>query len=168
MIKNKQYDEDGALEASFDCKYTDDEMGLLVNPDVDEKYVEKCIEHFNNLSDQLLDEICDALGSYYEDVRDEAEEVFGDLRMPEEVEGRDILNYCSPSSLIVEKPDSYDIIGYSVEGSCDWEPEHGFQIIIRNDKLIYVSSFDGTVIWGDDDWYDREWNYADFEPDNEA
>ncbi len=160
MIENKVYHEDGTLEAEFDCKYTDDAMEVIVNSDVDEKYAERCIEHFNNLSDELLDSISNALCKYYESIRDEAEEVFGDLGMPKKVEGRDILNYCYPTSMSVEAPTSYDIIGYSIEGNCNWEPEHGFQLIIRGDKLIFASSFTGMPVWCADDSYDEDWNYA--------
>lgn len=159
MIRDKQYDEDGAWEAVFDSK-RGGEMELLVDPNVSEDYVEKCVEHFENLSDELMDEICEALCRYCEEVRDDAEDVFGDLGIPETVTGREILEYCRPSSLIVEEPKSVDIIGYSIAGNCDWEPEHGLQIIIRDNRLLFVSSFDGMAIWYDDDSYHKEWNYA--------
>lgn len=102
MLSNKQYDEDGAMEAVFVSKYTEDEIEVLVSPKVSEEYVEKCVQHFENLSDELPDEICAALCSYYDDVKEDAEDVFGDLGIPETVTGREILNYCRPSSLIVD------------------------------------------------------------------
>lgn len=160
MISNKQYDEDGAMEAVFDSKYTEDEMEVLVSPKVSEEYVEKCVQHFENLSDELLDKICDALCRYYDDVKEDAEDVFGDLGMPETVTGREILDYCCPSSLIVDTPPSEKVIGYSVEGGCDWEPEHGFQVIIRGESLLFVSSFEGRNAWYSEESYHDEWNYA--------
>lgn len=160
MIENKVYHEDGTLEAEFDCKYTDDAMEVIVNSDVDEKYAERCIEHFNNLSDDLLDCISEALCRYCEAIRYDAEDVFGDLGLPEKIEGREILNYCYPTSMSVEVPTSYNIVGYSIEGNCNWEPEHGFQLIIRDDKLISASPFEGALVWGDDDCYDSDFNFA--------
>ena len=32
--------------------------------------------------------------------------------------------------------DNTYIIGYVIEGDCEWEPEHGIDIIILNDKVV--------------------------------
>ncbi len=161
ILNDKEYDEDGVLEATFYCKRCDDDLALTADPGVDEKYVKKCVEHYNKLSNDLIDKICDALCRYCESVREKAGDDF-DEDIPEDVKGRDILDYCAPVSLNIEAPPSPGIIGYSIEGECDWDPEHGVQIIIRDDKLILVSSFDGRTVWGDDDMYDSESNYAVF------
>ena len=160
IIKDKKYDEDGAMEAVFDSRHAGGDMELLVSPNVSEEYVEKCVQHFENISEELLDKICAALCRYCEDVRDDAQDVFGDLGIPETVTGREILDYCCPSSLIVDTPPSEEVIGYSVEGGCDWEPEHGFQVIVRGDSLLFVSSFEGRNCWYDDESYHDDWNYA--------
>lgn len=160
MIRDRQYDDDGALEAVFDSRHADDEMELLAAPNVGGEYLQKCMEHFENLSNELLDALCEALCRYCEDIRDDAEDVFGNLGLPETITGREILNYCCPSCLSVEAPPSEDIIGYSVEGNCDWEPEHGIQVIIRGDRLLFVSSFEGRSVWDSEESYRDEWNYA--------
>lgn len=160
MIRDREYDDDGALEAVFDSSHADDEMELLASPNVSEEYLQRCIEHFENLSDELLDALCEALCRYCENVRDDAEDVFGDLGLPETITGREILNYCSPSALNVEAPPNENVIGYSVEGSCDWEPEHGIQVIIRDDRVLFVSSFEGRSVWDFEESYRDDRNYA--------
>lgn len=52
------------------------------------------------------------------------------------------------------------IIAYSVDGSCDWEVEHGLQIVVRDDEILYVGNYEGVSIWDEKDNYIDEWNFA--------
>lgn len=163
ILNDKEYDEDGMLVATFYCKRYDDELELTADSGVDEKYVKKCVKHYNKLSGELMDRICGALCRYCESAREKAGDDF-DEDIPEDIKGRDILDYYAPVSLNIEAPPSPGVIGYSIEGECDWDPEHGVQIIIRDDRLVLVSSFNGRSVWDDDSLNDGEVNYAVSEP----
>ena len=45
-----------------------------------------------------------------------------------------------------------------LECSCGWEEEHGMEIDILDNTLVYLSSFDGKSPW--DDHSDEFWNHA--------
>ena len=32
--------------------------------------------------------------------------------------------------------------------NCDWEPEHGMEWIVRGDKVVFVSTYEGEDPWG--------------------
>ncbi len=85
-------------------------------------YAEKCIEHFNSMPDDMIDEICQGL----------IESCTEDYKL-ENV--RDILKYCWFFELIVDIHES-DSISYFVEGAGDWGKIIG--IVIKNSALAYV------------------------------
>lgn len=75
-----------------------------------------------------------------------------DIVVPEDVNGREILSYITPSVLIIE---------FHVECECDWEEEHGLEITIKDNKLVYVGSFDGMPPYYEErlayvGYYDKE------------
>lgn len=85
-------------------------------------YAERCVEHFNSLPDNVIDEICHGL------IESCTEEY--------KIENvRDILKYCWFFELIVDIPES-DSISYFVEGAGDWGKIIG--IVIKNSTLTYV------------------------------
>ncbi|MDE6501668.1 MAG: hypothetical protein K2K02_07105 [Ruminococcus sp.] len=91
-------------------------------------YAEKCINHFNSLSDDMIDEICHGL---IESCHLSDSDV--DFELPELENVRDILDYCWFTSLVTIADDG---IYYLVEGKGDWGEEVGF--VIHNDNVNYV------------------------------
>lgn len=91
-------------------------------------YAEKCIEHFNSLSDDLIDEICHGLIESCH-LSDE------DFELPELENVREILEYCWFTSMIVDVPED-DGISYVIGGEGDWGEIVGF--VIKNGTLAYV------------------------------
>ena len=51
--------------------------------------------------------------------------------------------------------DNTYIIGYVIEGDCEWEPEHGIDIIILNDKVVDVGPAWGLTPWDDEEELER-------------
>lgn len=92
-------------------------------------YAEKCIEHFNSLSDDMIDEICHGLIESCHLSDDE------DFELPELENVREILEYCWFSSMTVDVPED-DEISYLIEGEGDWGEAVGF--VIKNSTLAYV------------------------------
>ncbi|MDE5854833.1 MAG: hypothetical protein K2H19_07205 [Ruminococcus sp.] len=91
-------------------------------------YAEKCIEHFNSLSDDIIDEICHGLIESCH-LSDE------DFELPELENVRKILEYCWFTSMAVDVPED-NRISYVIEGEGDWGEVVGF--VIKNGSLAYV------------------------------
>ena len=134
MIKNlkKIAPDEEILEGDFistffqneDCN----ELSVYIkNGDIID-YAEKCVEHFNSLSDDVIDEICHGL---VESCNLSDEEF--DLLELEDV--REILEYCWFYELIVDVPEN-DGISYVVGGEGGWGEAVGF--VIKDGKLVYV------------------------------
>lgn len=88
------------------------------------EYAEKCVEHFNSLPDDVINEICQGL----------IESCTEEYKL-ENV--RDILEYCWFVELIVDIPEN-DKISYFVEGAGEWGKIIG--IVIKNNSLAYVGT----------------------------
>lgn len=93
-------------------------------------YAEKCIEHFNSLSDDMIEEICHGLIESYHLSND-------DFELPELENVREILEYCWFTSMIVDVPED-DGISYIIAGESDWGEVVAF--IIKNGALAYVGA----------------------------
>ena len=117
-------------------------------------YAEKCIEHFNNMSDEMIDLICSGIIKCAElgGVNEEFE-------LPELENVRDILKYFWCTNLEIGMPESdeiaYDIsetkeIAYIIDGEGEWG--EAINIVIRGNRVLYVG-YDFTSPWEDDDYY---------------
>ncbi|MDE5770035.1 MAG: hypothetical protein K2I06_00185 [Ruminococcus sp.] len=118
------------MEGTFTSKFFKNEYSYKLSVYMENssliEYAEKCIEHFNSLSDDMIDEICHGLieSCHLSDV---------DFELPELENIRDILDYCWFTSLVTIEDDG---IYYLVEGEGDWGEEVGF--VIHNDNVNYV------------------------------
>ena len=93
-------------------------------------YAEKCIEHFNNMSDEMVDLICSGIIK--------CAEVGGldeDFELPEIENVRDILKYCWFTSLFIDIPKG-DEVTYTVSGEGEWG--EGIDVVVRGNKVLYV------------------------------
>ena len=66
-----------------------------------------------------------------------------EIDVPEGVAGREILSYITPSVLIIDDNCDENMIEFHVECGCDWECEHGLEITIKDNKILYVGSYNG-------------------------
>ena len=88
------------------------------------------------------------------------DEEWYDMEVPiyEDTPAREILKNVWLDELIVYKPEDSSI-GYCLGESCGWEPEHGIEIVIKDNKILYVGAFEGCTPW-DDFPKDDEYNYV--------
>lgn len=161
ILKETEYGREGT---AF-CKLSDKEIDLLVpDEEVTDKYIEKCISALNNLSDQTIETICKAAKRYCLKMKAlcaEAGEEFDDVvSMPvsENTPDKDMLKYFDISGITIEAPENEDHIGFQLGGSCDWEQEHGIEIIILDDKVLYLGAFEDNSPWYS--YKPDEWNFA--------
>lgn len=124
------------------------------------EYIDKCAEHLINLPENVINILCESSIRYCEDMRENID--FGSMGfpVPENIVGRKILQYIHPKSLIME-PQEYNSVVLHLELDCDWEPEHGMEWIIRDNEVLYVSSFNWEHPWEEKEYFkNMEGNYA--------
>lgn len=118
-------------------------------------YAEKCIEHFNNMSDEMVDLICIGIIKCAElgGVNEEFE-----LTELENI--RDILKYFWCTNLEIGMPESDEIaysisetneIAYIIDGEGEWG--ESVQIVVRGNRVLYVGYDFGASPWKDDAYY---------------
>lgn len=93
-------------------------------------YAEDCIEHFNSMTDDIIDEICQRIIK-------SLKLIGADFELSEFENVRDILNYCWFTSMTVDVTED-DGISYVIEGEGDWGEVVGF--VIKNGSLAYVGT----------------------------
>lgn len=151
-------------EGTVSCKLFGSEIRLHIPDDeVTEAYAEKCIEAMNNLPDETIDAICRAAKAYclkYKELlADDDFMEFMTIPITPETPAKEIMKCFAPTVLIIEKPEDDTRTGYQLECRCDWEIEHGMEIDILDDKVVFLSSFEGRSPWYEYDDND-EWNFV--------
>ncbi|MBQ9902149.1 MAG: hypothetical protein IJM51_07165 [Clostridia bacterium] len=126
-------------------------------------YAERCADYFNHMPEDLLAFLRACSLRYCEDMR----ECFDPAMpaVPESVTQSTVLDYARVNSIIIEKPKDSSVIAFSVEFSCDWEPEHGMEWTVRDGRALYVGDFMGISPWYADRVYEtqcRSYVYEDF------
>ena len=161
MIKNIRKGEFG-IEGTLYVPVFNKEITVFFDEDVPLEYVEQCTEYLINISDEILDKLCCSSIGYCESMRKFFDEL--KINIPQNMKSKEILNYISPNSISVENPENSNIIAFEMELNCDWEPEHGMEWIIRDNKVLYVGLFNGESEWDNEGYFKGlEWNYAEFD-----
>ena len=145
-IQEKQLGKDSVYrEGKLYCKLWDKEISvMLFDEDVMIEYAEKCAEAVNSMPPELVNAICIAAKKYCiefcEEISDEwREELNLAVPVDENTPPADMLKCFSPIGMVVESPQDPTRIGYQLECNCDWEEEHGMEIDILDNKLVYLS-----------------------------
>ena len=126
------------------------EMEVMIDEEVNIEYAQKCAEHFNSLNSELVETICKGAKAYCLDFMEIASGDWDEeLTIPvtSETPPLEILKCFRPQMLVIEKPDDENRIGYQLSCCCDWEIEHGMEIDILDNKVVYLSSFNGYSPW---------------------
>lgn len=149
-------------ESRIFCHLCNSEIGLLI-PDetISEYYIQQCIKTMNEMPNKLIEDICLAAKAYCLFMMTLTQDKLPDSKMIDvcsDTPAVEILKYFSPVRLIIEKPKDEKKIAYQLECACDWDEEHGMEIDIIQNQLVYLSSFNGYSPWKK---YDQsEWNFV--------
>lgn len=102
------------------------------------------ITAFLSIDDSALKAAAPALFDYYQDIASE----FADDDMPVTIFSPDqVWTHIHPIEIVVERDSFRDQHVYvSMECECDWEPEHGLQIVLRDGRAVTkVGPYDGHL-----------------------
>lgn len=148
------------IEGKLYSKVFNTEIDVMIDEECSIEYAQKCAEHFNSLNSELVKTICRGAKAYCLDFMEIASGDWDEeLTIPvtAETPPLEMLKCFKPTVFIVEKPEDKNKIGYQLECCCDWEIEHGMEIDILDDKVVYLSSFNDYSPWYE---YDTdEYNY---------
>ena len=109
-----------------------------------EKYVRSCIDFFQNMTENEIDFLAEEALRYYREILEMSGDTAG--RMPEEINGREILNWIYPKVMWIDRDREADgPMAFIVECDCEWEPEHGLEIVAFDERIIHVGSYDGDL-----------------------
>lgn len=136
MIENLDYfaPDEKIMEGTFTSRFFKNEdsykLSVYIRNGKIIDYAEKCIEHFNSMPDDMIDEICRRIIK-------SLKLIGADFELSEFENVRDILNYCWFTSMTVDVTEN-DGISYIIEGEGDWGEVVGF--VIKNGSLAYVGT----------------------------
>lgn len=143
---------EGTFESRIFKNENDNKLSIILENDNLIEYAEKCIEHFNSLSSDMINLICKNIIKCYQK--------FGginkDFTLPNLENPRDILKYCWFTTMFVDIPEPepfklcFEEIAYTISGEGDWEECIGFTI--KGDRVLYVGR-DEVSPWEAEEYY---------------
>lgn len=120
--------------APFDL-FKQDITILIDREEADFDYAEKCVKALNEISEEVIDILCEASVRYCIDFCENVGEA-----PPEFYSIRDVLSHIKPNSMSIDPPQDKGIVIH-LELECDWEEEHGLEWLIKDNKVYYVGPF---------------------------
>ncbi|TVV43150.1 hypothetical protein [Thalassolituus sp. C2-1] len=129
-------------------------ISFAIEDSADIEYATKCAEYLNNLSEEIIRNICEASIRYCNSFLDAICEPTIEFN-----NYKDVLPKIYPSTLLIPDPENGDEPIVHMELNCEWEPEHGMEWIVRGKEVLYVGAFNGTYPWAEISKSDS-WNYA--------
>lgn len=106
-------------------------------------YAEQCAIYLNSLSEALVDRLCVASINYCNTFLEDTGQKL--IRFSDR---RDVLPLITPITLIIPEQLRNEPVIH-LELNCKWEPEHGMEWIIRGERILFVSAFEGEDPWGE-------------------
>lgn len=146
----QKFSEDGTvLEGVFNSAIfsneCDNELSIYLEDGSLIPYAEKCVEHFNSLSNDMVNTICENIVKCCNLFGGEVE----DYVLPQLDTPLDVLNHCWFVTMLVEVPQGEEV-AYVINGEGDWGEIITF--VIRGDRLLYLGR-DDISPWEDDHYY---------------
>lgn len=163
MLIKDLHDTEYGPEGKMRWELFDKEITVSLDEDVDVSYAEKCAEALNNLSEETVNALWEAAKRYclfFMELCGDEWDDFNEMTMKvtEETPAEEIKSQIYPGYLIVDAPEG-DGIGFHLECNCSWEVEHGLEITVLDNKLLYLGAFESRRAW---DKFDPEdgWNFV--------
>ena len=122
-------------------------IGLEVDKDIPIEYVEKCVQNLNSLNKDIISDICKYSVAFCMDTMEDYDEVNYSNALSKLTCDNDILKFIQPISLTVDVPKHMEISTINLYCKCAWDADNDMQILINNDKVVYVGVYDGLNTW---------------------
>lgn len=126
-----------------------------------------CIEHHNRLNDKpaVREAIEKGLEQFFLYMYDEwaamgiFDRIVESLKpvMEEYDKGTEMITFLSGPTMLVYPRQNGDV-GYGIECSCPWEPEHQCLILIKNGECVYVGPSEMLDPWSGEEYLRCVWN----------
>ena len=123
------------------------EIEVMYNKDIDQNYVEKNIEYFNNLDSIFLEKICAALKRYFDayyKINPDLSEDFADELIEEyKTNSTSILKYIDIGIYAFDKysPENENVPVLNLTGDCERNGDEQITILAKDNQLVYVGFF---------------------------
>lgn len=159
LIKNLEYSKQLDCQIGFaHLSVFNSDVEVIIEEDVSLEYAEKCIKHVNSLKPETIAFLIERLNKYYNFMLDAWSEIDDSIveniktKMSNMNRVSDILQHVKPTTFVVTTPKGSET-AYSLECECVWESEHGVDIIIKGNQLLYVGPVQCLGPWCDDKEY---------------
>ncbi len=158
MIKDIYENDLGTMEGTFYSELFGYDLQVRYAKNIPLEYIEKNIQHFNNLESEFVLNICDALKRYYQfykaeypDLCEECEEIQGNVLKDFEEDPKSILRYVRIGTYKFDEYDigNEDIPVLNLRGDCAWSGDKGITIVAKNNQLLYVGTWKDLNVWDD-------------------
>ena len=120
---------------------------LCFDEDIPREYVEKCVSNLNSLSENTILSICEYSLNFCKDYMENFPEVEYLDGLSEISNPKEILKYIQPVSLTVDEPKNINTPAINLYCKCSWDMDNDMQILINNNVVVYVGTFDGLDPW---------------------
>lgn len=156
---------------SFYSKTLNREISVSTQDGVSEEYVRRCADDLENMSDALFADICEGAKQYclwsIEMEKDALGEEYAETdayhKVTEDTPAAEMRPLFDLYDMYIYVPDDENIAAYTLSRWCDWEVEHGIEVIIKGGALLYVGSSSAFSPWEPAYYTEgegRAWNYA--------
>nr|WP_086939866.1 hypothetical protein [Thaumasiovibrio occultus] len=142
------------VEGEFRFELFDTVAAVIIYDDTPLEYAERCVAYLNSLNTEVVAALDAACLRYCNDFLTMTGQSPRTLERP-----ADIRHFMRPGGLIIEEPEDLNEPIIHLEMECDWDIEHGVEIIIRADKVLYVGGFNGLCPWSSFD-QNLSYNFA--------
>ena len=157
MINNIKKRDDLFNVGFIESKLFNKRMEVWIENTVDIEYAEKCVSNFLSLSEETIDRICERISAYHKFMLEEWNDEFVaeiNKKVPCDASGREMLKYIDNPAIYIFPPEG-EGIGYIIDGKCEWEPEHGINVIMLDDKIMDVGPGEGLLPWSNANRFKR-------------
>ena len=130
----------GMVSGKVISKQWCDEFKLVCDKTEQFPYAQKCLDYLESMSPEMEQRLRKYLYRYYEDTASWIDEEEIEAIGP--IDEDTVMEHIQIGSVIVGDSCRQDRIEFHVEGSCDWEPEHGLEVTISDNKILYVGPYE--------------------------
>ncbi|MBQ5334397.1 MAG: hypothetical protein J6Z45_00455 [Oscillospiraceae bacterium] len=161
----------GYKDGFFYSEKLDEGVEVTADKAVSDAYMKKCSEAVINMPQTTLIAIWEGAKktclAFIEQERANLGDKFDEERtspdIKEDTPSKEMAQYIRLGGMMIEKPTDENTVGFELNGSCEWDLEHGFEVVIVNDRVIYAGTCEQYSPW-DTEYYTRgdgkEQNYA--------